>query len=266
MIRLIASDIDGTLVPDSSDHIDPVYYDLIRDLKDMGVYFCVCSGRQYHSMMKLFSPVAEHIFCITENGTLIRSRDRIIHRWAVDPAHYVPLLQEIRMIEGASAVVSYPEMSYVESGEDSTVFRFLHDSYRYQIKNVPDLLALPHEDVLKLTIHCENCEEKCRSLLESHWAEEVNMTCSGVQWIDICSRDSGKGEALARLQNYLGVSKEETMYFGDNMNDLPAFEKAGITATVANARAEVRERADIVGKSYNELGVLKVIKNVLELD
>ena len=96
MIRLIVSDIDGTLVPDSSDHIDPVYYDLIRELKKGGVYFCVCSGRQYHSMMKLFSPVAEDIFCITENGTLIRSRDRIIHRWAVDPAHYVPLLEEIR--------------------------------------------------------------------------------------------------------------------------------------------------------------------------
>ena len=247
MIRLIVSDIDGTLVPDSSDNIDPVYYDLIRELKKRGVYFCVCSGRQYHSMM-------------------IRSRDRIIHRWAVDPAHYVPLLEEIRRIDGASAVVSYPEMSYVESGEDSVVFRFLHDSYRYQIENVPDLMALPHEDVLKLTIHCENCEDKCRNLVESHWAEEVNMTCSGVQWIDICSRDSGKGEALAMLQNYLGVSKEETMYFGDNMNDLPAFERAGITATVANARAEVRERADIVGKSYEELGVLQIIRSVLELD
>ena len=47
MIRLIASDIDGTLVPDSSDHIDPVYYDLIRELKKRGVYFCVCSGRQW---------------------------------------------------------------------------------------------------------------------------------------------------------------------------------------------------------------------------
>ena len=54
-------------------------------------------------MMKLFSPVAEDIFCITENGTLIRSRDRIIHRWAVDPAHYVPLLEEIRRLDGASA-------------------------------------------------------------------------------------------------------------------------------------------------------------------
>ena len=39
MIRLIVSDIDGTLVPDSSDHIDPVYYDLIRELKKKGSVF-----------------------------------------------------------------------------------------------------------------------------------------------------------------------------------------------------------------------------------
>ena len=263
MIRLIASDIDGTLVPDSSDHIDPAYYDLIRELKKKGIWFCVCSGRQYHSMMKLFSPVADDIFCITENGPLIRSKEKIIHRWELRPCDYGPLLEDIRRIDGASAVVSYPDVSYVESGEDSVVYRFLKESYRYRIENVPDLMDLPHEGVLKMTIHCENCEERCRSLLESHWASDLSMASSGVQWIDICSRESGKGEALARLQNYLGVTREETMYFGDNMNDLPAFEKAGISATVSNARAEVQERADIIGGSYDELGVLVEIKRIL---
>ncbi len=266
MIRLIASDIDGTLVPDSSHYIDPVYYDLIRKLKEKGIYFCVCSGRQYYSMMKLFSPVKDDIFCITENGTMIRRKDKIIHRWVISTEDYVSLLEDIRGIEGASAVVSFPDVSYVDSGEDSVVYRFLKDNYRYSIKNVSDLMELPHEDVLKITIHCENCEEKCKDLLESHWAKEMTMAASGVQWIDISSRESGKGQALEVLQRYLGVSREETMYFGDNMNDLPAFEKAGITATVSNARAEVRERADIVGGSYNDLGVFHEIKRILQMD
>ena len=45
MIRLIASDIDGTLVPEGSHVIDPAYYDVIRELKAEGITFCACSGR-----------------------------------------------------------------------------------------------------------------------------------------------------------------------------------------------------------------------------
>ena len=109
MIRLIASDIDGTMVPDSSDYIHPGYYDAVRALKKKGITFCACSGRQFHSMQQLLAPVAEDIYFITENGTLVRTKDRILRSWAVDPDYYVTLLQDMRAIEGASAVVSSPK-------------------------------------------------------------------------------------------------------------------------------------------------------------
>lgn len=264
MIRLIASDIDGTLVPDSAHQIDPAYYDMIRALKEKRIIFCACSGRQFHSMHQLFAPVADDIYFITENGTLIRSREKIIHKWTVAPEYYIPLLEDICRIDGASAVVSYPEVSYMDSGEDSAPLRLLRDNYRYQIENVPDLRNLPREDVLKITVHCENCEEKCKDLIESDWSGKVRMAVSGWQWIDICPLDGGKGEAFAVLQDYLGVRREETIYFGDNMNDLPAFEKAGIAGTVENARAEVREKADLVAGSFNDLGVLHEMNRILE--
>ena len=263
MIRLIASDIDGTMVPDSSDYIHPGYYDAVRELKKKGIAFCACSGRQFHSMEQLLAPVIEDIYFITENGTLVRTKDRILHRWAVDPRMYAPLLEDIRAIEGASAVVSFPEVTYVDSGEESRVFTFLRDSYRYAIENVPDLMALPHKNVLKITIYCEDCEVVCADLLRSHWSRELKMAASGTQWIDICSLDAGKGAALTFLQDYLGVKKEETMYFGDNMNDLPAFAVAGIAATVANARQEVKEKADLIAASYSELGVLKELRRII---
>lgn len=263
MIRLIASDIDGTMVPDSSDTIHPGYFDAVRELKKKGITFCACSGRQFHSMQQLLAPVADDIYFITENGTLVRTKDRVLHRWAVDPDQYEALLKDIRAIEGASAVVSFPEVSYVDSGEDSRVFTFLRDSYRYAIENVPDLMALPHDNVLKITIYCENCETACADLVKSHWGRELKMAASGTQWIDICSPDAGKGAALAFLQDYLGCKKEETMYFGDNMNDLPAFAVAGIAATVANARQEVKEKADLIAASYSELGVLKELRRLI---
>lgn len=263
MVSLIASDIDGTLVPDSAAWIDPGYFDAVRALKEKGIIFCACSGRQYHSMHQLLAPVTEDIYFITENGTLIRTADKILHRWAIRPEDYLPLLEDIRSIEGASAVVSYPEITYVDSGEESRALTFLRDSYRYRIENVPDLAALPADDILKVTIYCEDCEVHCADFLNSHWKDDLKMACSGTQWIDICPRDAGKGAAFAFLRDYLGIRKEDTLYFGDNMNDLPAFAEAGTAATVANARPEVQEQADLIAGSYSELGVLKELQRII---
>ena len=59
------------------------------------------------------------------------------------------------------------------------------------------------------------------------------------------------------------MQSDGNIFCTDGGDDLPAFEKAGISATVSNARAEVQERADIIGGSYDELGVLVEIKRIL---
>ena len=71
MIRLVASDIDGTLLQGGSTEIDPAVFEQIRRLSDMGVLFCPASGRQYSSLQKLFAPVAGQLNCICENGAVV---------------------------------------------------------------------------------------------------------------------------------------------------------------------------------------------------
>ena len=110
MIKLIASDIDGTLVKEGSHEIDPAYYDVIRELKEAGIIFCACSGRQYHSMMELFKPVADDIYFIASNGTVVRTRDRVLHSWKIDPELYIPLIERLRSI-GAPRSSSRARMS-----------------------------------------------------------------------------------------------------------------------------------------------------------
>jgi hydroxymethylpyrimidine pyrophosphatase-like HAD family hydrolase len=55
------------------------------------------------------------------------------------------------------------------------------------------------------------------------------------------------------------------VYFGDNLNDLSAFHQAGISATVANARSEMQDAADIIESSFSDLGVLKELRHILDL-
>ncbi len=261
-IRLIATDVDGTLLGDGGHDLDPGYYDMIRRLARRGIIFCVCSGRQYHSIRQLFAPVAEHVYLIAENGTMICKDDKILYMCGIPDEAYVPLVKDIRKIPDADMMVCGAEKTWVESGEDSVIYHFIHDGYKYKVENVPDLTEIPPEKVLKISAYHAQGDRGLQELLHSHWKDELQLGASGLTWVDCCPKEAGKGEALAYLQNYLGIKKEETLYFGDNMNDLPAFKRAGITGSVENAREEVRAAADIIAGRFEESGVLRELERM----
>ena len=65
MIKLIASDIDGTLLPEGTHRLNPEIFQVIQKLKEKGVLFAAASGRHYISMSRLFEPVKNDIIFIT---------------------------------------------------------------------------------------------------------------------------------------------------------------------------------------------------------
>ena len=263
-MKLIASDIDGTLVPDSSPYINSEYFDVIRALQAKGIRFCPCSGRAYSSMARLFAPIRDEVYFICENGSVLRTSDKILYAWTIPEGVYAPFIQDARKLPGISLCVSTPENVYTDAGEDSELFLLLRDQYKYDVENIDDLLDVPEDQVIKISLyHHDSCEEVAKPITESHWKEVLQMLCSGKQWVDALAKDSGKGEAFALLQEYLGIAKEETMYFGDNMNDLTAFEEAGISQTVSSARSEVKDSVDYIAHSVKHDGVLQELKKIL---
>jgi len=71
MIKLIASDIDGTLIPDSTPNLYPEIVEEIKSLAERGVIFCGASGRQLCSIQNVFREVSDKICYIAENGAHI---------------------------------------------------------------------------------------------------------------------------------------------------------------------------------------------------
>lgn len=71
MVKLIVSDIDGTLIPYGEKALPDALFPLIHRLRRAGVLFCPASGRQFHSLRKLFAPVAEELAFLCENGAVI---------------------------------------------------------------------------------------------------------------------------------------------------------------------------------------------------
>lgn len=70
-IRLVCSDLDGTLLQYGKKELEGEIFDQIRALHDQGIPFCPASGRQYTSLRKLFAPVADCCIFLCENGGVI---------------------------------------------------------------------------------------------------------------------------------------------------------------------------------------------------
>ena len=67
-IRLIVTDIDGTLGPVNTDRINEEYYEVIRSLQKRGIIFGGASGRSYYALNQLFAPVADKMIFLSDNG------------------------------------------------------------------------------------------------------------------------------------------------------------------------------------------------------
>ena len=77
MVKLIASDLDGTLLQNGAHDVNPIVFDQIRTLKEHGIMFAAASGRQYLNLRRLFTPVQDDIAYIAENGSLCIYNERL---------------------------------------------------------------------------------------------------------------------------------------------------------------------------------------------
>ncbi len=108
MIKLIASDIDGTLVPDGSDKINPEIFPVILQLKKQGIYFVAASGRQWKSIERLFEPIKDEIFYIAENGAYVGARGRELFTVPMAPDVVKEIIKDARKIPECDLMLSGP--------------------------------------------------------------------------------------------------------------------------------------------------------------
>ena len=103
MIKLIASDLDGTLLYGRENSVSEEMFELIREMKDRGMIFAAASGRQYHNLKKLFAPVWEDMAFICENGSAVFYQDQLLAQQVV-PKEELLSLVDIIDAEGCTEV------------------------------------------------------------------------------------------------------------------------------------------------------------------
>ena len=260
MIRLIATDMDGTLL-NSRGELSPHFYDVFNELKARNIIFAAASGRQYFTLVENFKEIADDMLFIAENGTYIayRGKELAIHPLEREIAH--ELIKRGRQI-GVDIVLATSKGAFIESKNEL----FMKEVSKYYVRNqiVDDLLQV-EGDILKVTI-CDFKGAETHSYEAFKDLEHKAQICvAGEIWLDMMANGVNKGMAIKDIQRKLDINYDETMVFGDYLNDLEMLESAYHSYAMANAHPKAKEIARFVAKSNDEEGVIKKIKEIIGL-
>lgn len=243
MVKLIVSDIDGTLIPYGEKALPDALFPLIHRLRRAGVLFCPASGRQFHSLRKLFAPVADELAFLCENGAAIfgpgtEEEAPLLSKTPMPRADALALSYDIMAVPKCQVLISGRNVSYVCGCGDDFIRRMenFHGNLVRRVARVEDI----GEDILKIAAFCSDGLDNPKRALASRWEAPYHMAEAGPEWLDFTLADKGKG--LRGLCAALNVDLSETVVFGDNWNDAPMLEIAGTGYLMEGAAPALREK------------------------
>ena len=262
MIKLIASDVDGTLVVDGSSSLHPELYEVIHKLKEQGIAFVGASGRPVGSMEHIFAPVRDDVYFIAGNGYYMNYEGKKKFFTDFDKNLAAAIAADM-YAAGMQVMFDAADCVYTESN-DQRFIDWIEKGYKNKVVQIDNLLEL--DDTILKVAGCimDGVPEEVAEHLKAKYGSQCKVTYAGHQWVDVIDPNLSKGTALKTLQEELGILPEETMVFGDQMNDMEMLEQAYYSFAVANARPEVKAAARFMADSNVNQGPLKILKLLLE--
>lgn len=260
MIKLIATDMDGTLL-DTNDEINPEFYEIFKKLKKDNVIFAAASGRQYFNLLKRFEEIKNHMMFIAENGTFVVYKGEEILVNSLDKASANKLIKIGRTIKNSYVIVCGKKSAYIEEIDN----RFIKETEKYYERyEVVEDLTKVEDDILKVTICDFSGSESNSNNYYEEYRQALQVTISGEIWLDITAKGVNKGVAIKKIQEILNIKYEETMVFGDYLNDLEMMGSGYYSYAMENAHNDLKKVSRFIAQSNNNNGVVRAIKDVMK--
>jgi len=255
--------MDGTLL-DERGAIPAAFWLVLQRLSERGVTFAPASGRQYPVLAKLFGRVGAGLAVIAENGAyVVRDRQEVSCSTVGREFshHVVTCVRQLAVRHNVGLVWSGRGRAYVERSDA----RFLAelDPLYSSLEVVEDLLEVSDAALKFSLLDFAGASASSKPLLAKA-LDPFQVVTASAHWTDIMDPSVNKGVALRTLRASLNVSADQTMVFGDYLNDLEMFAEATHTFAMANAHPMLLRAARYVAPSNREHGVITTLSHWLE--
>ncbi|MEO5889869.1 MAG: Cof-type HAD-IIB family hydrolase [Ferruginibacter sp.] len=259
-IKFVAADMDGTLL-NAKHELSPDFYQVFERMKTKGILFAAASGRQFFNLLNRFETIKNEMVFIAENGSYVVYKGEDLLVQAMEPEVAREQLLTITEIPNAYPILCGKKCAYVQSQEP----RFIENVEMYYDKYevVNDLLMVDNDQFLKIAI-CDLAGSESNSYNFFRQKQDIlQVKVSGSIWLDLSHKLANKGRAINVLQQKFNFTVDETMVFGDYLNDLEMMQQATFSFAMENAHPDIKSAARFLTKSNEENGVIAVLDEML---
>jgi Cof subfamily protein (haloacid dehalogenase superfamily) len=256
MYRLIALDVDGTILDDQH-RLSDLTRDAIIQAQRHGARICLATGKLLDSVSFLIEALHLTGWQITCNGAaLMDVESRVaIESWPLDAETFAAALAVVRAVAPDQAIAMYTsEAIYTDdtSGALDRVLAAYHEPALHHVVRLEDL------DLPALKFLMQGDADRLAELykrLSAALDGRATVFRTTADFVEIVAPGVSKGCALTTLAEARGVTRGEIVAIGDGENDLPLFEASGVRIAMANAMLALRDRADVITATANQSGV-----------
>ncbi|HEY9165209.1 MAG TPA: HAD family hydrolase [Candidatus Kryptonia bacterium] len=255
-IRLVATDLDGTLLNNEGRVSDPTK-DCVKQMKDLGLRVAIMTARAHSSAERIADELGVEMPIISLDGGLVRlphSETNIyasyvkpkVVRSVLEAAENhlasVALFVEDKMMRRESEAIL---PSYIESFELDSVE--VENLYEYAEHTVQIIAGAESKRVISTLARA------ARGIFSGIELKTYRSSHYDDRWyLEIKNKNQSKATGLVHLEKYLNIGKEQVAVIGDFRNDLEAFDRAGVGIAMKNAVWELKQKADLVTEKSND--------------
>lgn len=241
MIRMIASDLDGTLLFNGEQNLPKELFPFIQRLKDMGILFVAASGRQLSNMRRMFEPVKDDIAYICENGAAAVYGGKVLYEDAFAPELVEEVIHTAWEKENTEMTISCLNNYYLRPKTEEFLV-MMRDVVRCDYKLLGDTCHVP-ESCMKMAVYEKNGADAHLQFWQERFGNRCKVVTSGPAWIDFIPFGTSKGKGVKRIMELLGIQPQECAAFGDEYNDIELIESVYYGFAMETAKPGVKEKA-----------------------
>ena len=264
MIKLIFSDMDGTLLDDDN-RLPEGFDDMMGELRERGVRFCPASGRQYFSLQSTFRDYVDEFLFLAENGAMVVQGGHEIFSVTLPKEEVLRVLEEGMKLPGILSVFSGKENAYILRSQESPECIAAFEWY-YSRSKVVENFAEVEETAVKASFFDMkgHADQTIYPFLDHLNREGFRVLFGSNHWVDVLHGDVNKGNAIRWIQKQFGISPMECAAFGDYLNDREMMSAVHYSFAMGNAHPDIKQAARFETASNQEGGVLAGIRRLMD--
>lgn len=257
MIKLIATDIDGTILKFNFEFNQEVK-DCISKLTADGIKVVLVTGRMHSATDYIADELGLDTPIVCYQGGLVKHKDEILYERNLNPDYAKEIIHWAKKND-IHLNLYMEDKLYVEK-EDATVRRytgerktgFLVKSFeQIKLQRINKILAIDFNDENKVTLWKDYLTTKYPDL---HIVKSTPYFC------EICHQEATKAHAVNFLKDYWGIKTEETLTIGDQNNDIELLSAGGIKVAMGNATDELKAVSDYITDTVNNNGFVSAVE------